>query len=139
MKVILYHTMSKNRNSETIATSFKGDVFEIKGSKKPIRFVPLQMFIYGFKTVAKRNIKLQPLNIDLDKYDEIVLVSPVWAGRVNAFMRQFLQDNKLKNKKITIVGSCDGGYNNYFDSFDEYLDDSNKVVDKIIYVKGVKQ
>jgi len=139
MKAVIYHSVSKNQRCRNIAKDIDGDHFEIKGTKKYISFVPLQMVVYGFKTVTSSRIKLVELNIDFDKYDEITLVCPVWADRVNAFVRQFLQNNKFKNKKITIIGSCDGGYNKYFDSFDKYIDDSNEIVEKIIYVKGIQE
>lgn len=136
MKAIIYHSLSKNKNCQRYANEIVGDHFEVKGIKKSISFVPLQMVIYGFKTVAKRKMKLSPVSINFDQYDEIVIISPVWAGRVNAFMRQFLSDNQFKNKKVTIIGSCEGGYKGYFDSFKNYLDSSNEVKDKLMYVKG---
>lgn len=138
MKAVIYHTLSKNGYCKQLAEAVEGDHFEVKGTKRNIKFVPLQMFVYGFKTVAKRKVSLVPITIDFDKYDEVVIVSPVWAGKVNAFMRQFLQDNNFKNKNITIIGNCDGGYKGYFDSFKDYLDESNKVIDQTMYVKGIR-
>jgi hypothetical protein len=136
MKAIIYHTMSKRRRSEVIAKGIKGDHYEIKGTKRPIKFYPFQLFYYGFITVANKKVNLQPLHIDFAKYDEIVLVSPVWAGRVNAYMRQFLKDNQFHDKKVTIIASCDGGYEKYFDSYKGLIDGCNTIVEKNIYVKG---
>lgn len=136
MKAVIYHSVSKNKRCSKIANDIVGDHFEIQGIKKNIKFVPLQMLVYGFKTVAGCKIKLKEMDIDFSKYEDIVIVSPVWAGRVNAFMRQFLHNNQFKSKRVSIIGSCDGGFNNYFDTFKQYLDASNEIVEKIMYEKG---
>ena len=54
-------------------------------------------------------------------------------------MRQFLKDHEFHDKKVTIVANCDGGYNNYFESFKPLIDGCNTITDKIVYIKGVKQ
>lgn len=138
MKAIIYHSMSKRKTSEGIALKIEGDHYEIKVIK-PIKTVFFQMLVYGYKTMAKKKMKYEEVNIDFSKYDEIVLVSPVWAGSVNAFMRQFLESNQFHGKKVTIIGSCDGGYKNYFESFKSVIDGCNEIVDEQIYVKGVKK
>lgn len=139
MTAIIVHSVSKNKRSLAIAKDFDGDVFEIKSKKRVIQFYPFQLAIYGFLTVSNRFVPIEDPKIDFNKYDHIVLISPVWAGRVNAFMRQFLKNHPFTNKKVTLVASCDGGYKNYFDSFKEHIDSSNTIVDKQVYIKGIKQ
>lgn len=134
MKAIIYNSFSKNRRSEAIAKSFEGDVFEIRPNKR-IKSTAMQMFFYGYATVFKKKMKYTIDEIDFDKYDEIVLVSPVWAGRINAYTRQFIVDHPFHDKKVTIIGSCDGGYANYFASFEAILT-GNEIIDTIMYVKG---
>ena len=136
MKAIIYHSNSKHRRSETIANTYEGDHFEIKHTKKPVKFYPFQLLYYGFLTASKKDVSLQPLTINWDKYDEVVIVSPVYAGQVNVFMRQFLKDYPFLGKQVTIIASCDGGYKNYFDSFHGLIDPSNDIVNNIVYVKG---
>lgn len=138
MKAIIYHSLSKHKRSEQIAKAIDGDHYEIKPLKKPIKFYPFQLMYYGFLTVASKTVTYEPLDIDFDKYDEIVLVSPVWAGRVNAYMRQFLQDHPFHDKNVTLIASCDGGYKKYFDSFKGLIDGCNEIVDKQVFVKGEK-
>ena len=73
--------------------------------------------------------------IDFDKYDEVVLISPVWGGKVNIFMKQYLDENIFKNKKVTIIGTCMGNNKKYFESFDTVIDKSNKVIEHKLYTK----
>ena len=88
--------------------------------------------------MAKKDVLFKSPEIDFEKYDEIVLVSPVWAGRANIFMNQYLKKNVFKNKLVTIIGSADGKNKRYFDSYQNLLDESNTVVKHILYVKGSK-
>ena len=54
-------------------------------------------------------------------------------------MKKYLEKIKFNNKFVTLVGSCDGGYKNYFNSFEGLLDESNKVIEEVIYIKGIRQ
>lgn len=136
MKAIIYFSSSAGQVSKTIAQTLEGDLYRIENTGKKYKTKFFQMFMYGYKTVFNKKVDFSMPQIDFEKYEEIVLVSPVWAGRVNIFMRQYLEKVALKHKKITIIGSCDGGYKNYFASFDGIIDESNTIVEKIIYVKG---
>ena len=44
--------------------------------------------------------EIQDINVDLSKYDEIILGSPVWWYTIAPVIRTFLNDNDLSNKKI---------------------------------------
>ena len=55
-------------------------------------------------------------------------------------MREFLKENVFHDKKVTIIGSSDGEKNpKYFSSFKPFIDGCNEIIDRIHYVKGVKQ
>lgn len=138
MKAIIYHTNSKDRRSESVAFQMDGDHHEIKVIK-PYKSIFMQMVMYGYKTVFKKRVEYHNPNINFSKYDEVVLVSPVWAGKVNAVMRTFLLDNPFHDKKVTIIGCSDGGNKKYFDSYKGLIDGCCDIIEKTIYIKGVKQ
>jgi len=140
MKAIIFFSLSKKQNSRHIAETIEGDHFEIISLEKTAKCMLWLMFKYGYKTVFNKNVSFEVEDIDFDNYDEIVLVSPVWAGKANAFMKQYLRETVIKNKKITIIGSCSGesGYKGYFNSFDSIIDESNEVIEHIMFVKRAK-
>ena len=139
MNVVIYFSLSKELNSKRIASTFEGDIFEIVNNEKKHKSTFLNMFIYGYKTTRNKDVDFGTPKIDFDKYDTVILVSPVWAGRVNQFMRKYLEKIRFTNKNVKIVGTCKGGYKNYFKSYEGLLDNSNKIVEEIMYVKGKKQ
>ena len=138
MKAIIYHTNSKNRRSENVAVTLDGDRYEIKVIK-PYKSTFMQMLMYGYKTTFNKRVEYYKVDIDFDKYSDIVLISPVWAGKVNAVMRSFLLDNKFHDKKVTIIGCSDGVNKKYFESYKGLIDGCCEIVGTDIYIKGVKQ
>ena len=138
MKAIIFNSNSKHKRCEQVAFSIAGDRYEIKPIK-PIKSIFWQMIVYGFKTVTKKPVEYHKIEIDFTKYEEIVLVSPVWAGQVNAFMRGFLKDNPFHDKKVIIIGCADGENKKYFESYKGLIDGCCEIVGKEFYIKGIKQ
>lgn len=139
MNVVIYFSLSKEQNSKKAALTFEGDTFELVNNEKKYKSTIMNMFVYGYKTMRNKDVDFDVPEVDFDKYDTVILVSPVWAGKVNLFMKKYLEKNKFKNKNVKIVGTCKGGYKNYFNSYEGLLDDSNKVIEKVMYVDGVIQ
>ena len=54
--------------------------------------------------------ELEPYDVNLDDYDEIVIGFPVWAGTITPPIRTFVSDNmgSLKGKKICTF-ACQSG------------------------------
>jgi len=138
MKAIIYFSLSKNKNSKKIASTYEGDIFEIVNKNKVYKTSFANMFFYGYKTMKNKDVPFEAPVIDFSKYDEVVLVSPVWAGRINLFMKKYLEKVPFENKKVIVVGSSDGGYKNYFASFKEVLAASNEIIEEVMYSKGEK-
>ena len=138
MKAIIYFSLSRKGRCREIASTFEGSLFEIVNLEKAYRAGFINMLVYGFKSVSEHSVQYVPPLINFDDFNEVVLVSPVWAGKVNLYMRKYLETVPFKNKKVTLVGNCDSGYKNYFESYEGLIDKSNKVVDKQMYIKGKK-
>jgi|GEM_PF-3203212 len=139
MNAIIYFSMSDLKRSKEIADSFEGDKFEIRPTGRPVTSRAMQMFIYGYKTVFNRPVKFEVEQVDFSKYEKIILISPVWAGRVSQYMRAYLETKPFTSKDVIIIGSCEGGPGDYFESYNKSLDTSNRVVDKLMYIKGKRQ
>ena len=138
MNAIIYFSVSKGLQSQKVAKEIEGDLFRIVPRDKVYKSTFMQLFVYGFKTVANKPVYYEIEDIDFSKYDLITLVSPVWAGRVCQYMKSYLQTVPFKGKDVVIVGTCKGGYDKYFSSYKGILEPSNKVLNEVMYVKGKK-
>lgn len=138
MKAIIFFSMTKSQKCRTIANQFEGDHFEIDDLHKPFKTNLFKVLYYSFVVIAKRKVKFESPVVDFDKYDEVILVSPVWAGKISAFMLGYLKENIFHNKIVTIVSSSLGKNKKFFKSFDGLIDKSNKVVAHTTYINGIK-
>jgi hypothetical protein len=140
MNAVIYHTFSKNGNSKKIAESLKGDYFQIE-PVKPVKNRFFAAIKFGFKQAFKMEVPIKKLDIDFAKYEEITLISPVWGGSVNIFMKQFLQSYPFHDKKVTIIATGGGKQapNKYFDSYKGLIDGCCEIVAKQYYSKDQKQ
>ena len=50
-------------------------------------------------------MELLPIDVDLNKYDKVILVTPIWVFKMCGPMREFVIKNKeiLENKQVEIV------------------------------------
>ncbi len=133
MKAILY--VSLTGTAKKIISNYDGNIYEIKGDVKIPKSRFMQMFVFGYHVVAKKNLPIKPVAFDAQNYTDITLVTPVWAGNISGFMRTFLENHKLNDKNITLVASCDGGPGKVMKEY-KLLLDGNKIIDEHIYVRG---
>lgn len=112
-KAIVYYSMSGNADYVAKCISEKTDADLIK--IEPQKEYPnkgLKKFLWGGKSaVMGETPALEEYEFDGDKYDYIILGTPVWASSFTPPIRTFIQDNKekLKNKKIAVFVCYMGG------------------------------
>lgn len=66
----------------------------------------------GFKTLLDIMFKRKPnivhLNANLNSYDKIILISPIWAGRVANPLETFLLNQRGNINKYSFISMCTG-------------------------------
>ncbi|MGN1104613.1 MAG: hypothetical protein ACI4QI_07040 [Candidatus Coproplasma sp.] len=111
------------------ANTLKADIYEIKTKERTEG--DLGFWWCGRFAMHRWGMELLPTDIDLSKYDKVVIVSPIWVFRMCAPVRQFIIDNKevLNDKSVSLV----------FNHFNPWLPKGAvKEVEKYIDVKEVK-
>ena len=94
--------------AEVLAEEINADILELK-PKKEIPSSGFIKYVWGGKSVI---FKQKPIlineDIDLNKYNNIFLGTPIWAGTYAAPFNTFIANNKICNKNIAIF-ICHGG------------------------------
>lgn len=73
----------------------------------------------------KRDVEIKPINVDLNQYNKIVLITCVWWYGISPVMKKFLKENDLSGKDI-IVSACDAGWLGHsFKDYKQLLPNSN--------------
>ena len=124
--LIVYYSMSGN-------TKYVGDKIKDKLNSDILRLIPvknypnkgIRKYFWGGKSALMGDTpKLESYNIDINKYDLIIIGTPVWASTFTPPIRTFINDNReiLRNKDIAVFTCYSGmGANKTIDKLREYL------------------
>ena len=110
---VVYYSMGGNTQSvaEEIAKSTGADLIRIE----PVKAFPdkgFKKFLWGGKSaVMKERPELVPYDFDAEKYDEVVIGTPVWASSFTPPIRSFVAENAeaLRSKKLAVFVCFSGG------------------------------
>ena len=102
--LIVYY--SHSGNNEKLALELKDrlgcDMYEVKEKKKR---KSLSILV---DSLMKRNSRLAPLDFDVRGYGPVILLTPVWAGKIAAPMRTFIKKEKDKLTDYSFITLCSG-------------------------------
>lgn len=111
--IIVYYSLTGN--TDYVAKKIKENL-----SADLLRLIPVKeypdsgfkkFFWSGKSAVMKESPKLEKYEINLDKYDLVILGSPVWASNYTSPIRTFINSNKeiLSKKEIAVFLCFSGG------------------------------
>ena len=122
--------------AEHLKTSLKADAFEIKtvAQKKRSGFAK---FAWGLMMMLKKPA-IQPLSVDINAYELIVLGAPVWGGAPASPFVSFLKGTVINGKNIAFFCSHGGGMGKIFEKFRSLLS-GNTIVGEIEFNSPTKQ
>lgn len=100
MKIyVIYFTRSNNskRIAEKIANKLNAELVQITDGHN---YKGLFGYIKaGFYSTSNKKVNIVT-DKQIDQYDEIIIVSPIWAGRLANPIRKFLENIDLKNVRL---------------------------------------
>jgi len=115
--VVIYYSYEENCAliADKVAAALKADVFRIRTVDTKKR-EGLAKYVWGGSQVLfRKKPVLQPLTVDIQAYDLVVLGSPVWAGSPAAPVFSFLSDKKITGKKIALFCTYAGNTGKVFE------------------------
>ena len=109
---IVYYSMSGNTKyvANKIAERIEADIIRID----PVKAYPdkgAKKFIWGGKSaVMGEKPALHPYEFNVEKYDRIILGTPVWASNFAPPIRTFIKENpNIHGKKLAVFTCFSGG------------------------------
>ena len=109
--LVLYYSYTGNTKkiAEELAASESADITEIKAEKRPGKF---KTYVAGcFAAMRGKEWPIAPLGVDLNAYDRLFLLAPIWAGFPAPYMYSVMKqlpDGKAASVKL-ISGSGTSG------------------------------
>ena len=139
-------------NTLIVYYSYEGNTYElVKGIKNVIKcdvleLVPLKekktkslfRFVWGgIEVYMTKKPKLKEYNVDLSKYDNIIIASPCWFGTYAPAINTFLSENDIKGKNIFLFVCNGGNMRNTWKNYENILK-GNNIISKIDFVYPIK-
>ena len=104
MKIFIYY--SNTGNGELVKAEFEKMGYDIR-KVVPKKDLPKKFFFKvmtgGMLAGLNHKSKLLNFNYDVSAYDEVVIGSPVWNGKLSCPINTVLKNIKLENKKVRFV------------------------------------
>ena len=101
--LIVYY--SRTGNSRTVADALmeylSGTIEEIQSTKN--RDGLLGVFTCVLDQLLDRDAMLKPLDRNPTTYDPVIIVAPIWMGKISSPARTFIKGAGLKDKDVYLV------------------------------------
>ena len=103
-KIFIYYSLSGN--GDTIAKYLSGrnvDIRKVIPKKTLPNNMVFRILTGGFLAGIGYKDELIDFDNDISKYDEVIIGSPIWNGRLSSPINMVLDKLNLDNKKITFI------------------------------------
>ena len=126
-KIIVYFSYTGHTKmiAESIQKKLQCDILEIKHEKAYSRDYELVVSEEQNNSSSNKTPEIENINIDLSKYDEIIIGTPVWWYTIAPVIRTFLKQNDLSNKKIIPFATNAGWLGHTFQEIRDLCPNSN--------------
>lgn len=109
--VVVYYSL--DGNTEMIAKQVAGQIGADLIKLQPVKEFTKEdgfkkYFLGGMSVVFKQKPKLMNETLDLDRYDTVIIGTPVWAGGCSSPVYSALCKNKFANKTVGLF-ACHAG------------------------------
>ena len=103
-KLFIYCSLSGNGDAVAAYLKEKGyEIRKVESSKIPPKHFFFRMMQCGFNAGRQYCEPLKDYDADVSAYDEIVIGSPVWNGRLSCPINTVLKETDLKGKEVAFV------------------------------------
>lgn len=107
--LIVYYSMNGSTSKvadllKSTIISGSAELLEIKLADKKRR----GFFWAGAQVFGNKRPAIEPVSVNVNKYDLIILGTPVWAGSPSPVLLTFIEQAKITGRKIALY-CCHGG------------------------------
>lgn len=112
-RAVIYYSLSGNteKYARDLAREIHADLIRIRPKKALPDKKWMQLLIGGKQAVFQEKPEIEPLPENIGQYDEIIIGTPVWAGRTASPVHTFLEEKEIA-EKVTAVFTLSGSGNN---------------------------
>jgi len=103
-KLFIYYSLTGNGDCVADRLSDYGiDVRKIETKNKLPKIFFFKMLVGGFRTIINYKDNLYEYDKNIDKYDEIIIGSPIWNGSISCPINSLLSELEIVNTKVSFI------------------------------------
>lgn len=124
--LVIYYSYTGNSKkvAEYVKERLNADILELQ-PKEPFSSNYDEVVNEWQNNDIKRDVEIKDINIDLNKYKNIVLITCVWWYGISPVMKRFLKDYDLSNKNIIVAALNAGWIGHSFKDYENLLQNAN--------------
>ena len=104
MKIFIYYSLSGNGDVvKTKMESLGYDIVKVETQKNMPKAFFFRIMVGGFEASISKRRKIKDIDLDLKKYDEVVIGSPIWNGRISSPINTVLSKYSFDGKKMSFI------------------------------------
>lgn len=137
--LVVYYSLEGSTKliAETISKELKCNILQLK-TKNTIPKKGFLKFLWGGKQVVfNEKPELETFDEDFNKYDLIIIGSPVWAGSYVPAFNTFFSKVELSNRKIALFACYGGSEGKIFNEFKKQLE-GNNIIGQVSFKDPIK-
>lgn len=122
--VVVYYSLTQFNEKVAKEVSRHFRCKSIKITEKKQRGKGLLLYLIGgFEAFTKKETEIDEIECDFENYENVILVSPIWAGHIPPAVRTFLKKfkDKIKNLVVISVSGMGDRNKNFKNDFKEFL------------------
>lgn len=103
-KIFIYYSLTGN--GDEVAEYLKNNGYNIRKveTKEPLpKNNILRILAGGYKAMINYEDELNNFDKNIEQYDEVIIGSPIWNGRLASPINTVLKKLDLKNKKVSFI------------------------------------
>lgn len=120
--IVFYYSFTGKckKKSEAIARIIEADTYQVIEVKKRNIF---GAYIFGSRSaMLHKSSNIMPISVDINKYDRIMIISPIWASTITPAIFSLIRSINIKGKNI-IAAYNQAGYDSIpADSFKKEIE-----------------
>ena len=106
--VVYYSLTGKTRLVAQAITEALGATLVEITETKPRKLGPLLYPIGGFGAMTNRGSKINPIDVDLNRYERVFIGSPIWASRPVPAVNSFIYQTNFEGRNVIPFFSMGG-------------------------------
>lgn len=112
-RIVVYYSLTGNTKevAEVVADKLGADIVILKTVKPIPKSEGKKFMIGGMQAMFGMKPAIENITTTFSKYDEVILGTPIWAGKNAPAINTFLKDRTIR-EKVTGVFTCSAGGDN---------------------------